>query len=118
MPFYQDIPDKALRFGDVVRGFPLSAAHIDRPAIGEPLREYQIDVEHPDLGVVMTPCCSMKGEMLLLTPLLPVNPNFYKNPYWADDLLRLNRRMTAEQAVAYGLIDKVLQPPVKLGSSA
>ncbi|HOU00225.1 MAG: ATP-dependent Clp protease proteolytic subunit [Anaerolineaceae bacterium] len=26
--------------------------------------------------------------------------------------------MTAEQAVAYGLIDKVLQPPVKLGSSA
>ena len=26
--------------------------------------------------------------------------------------------LTAEQAVAYGLIDKVLQPPVKLGSSA
>jgi len=26
--------------------------------------------------------------------------------------------MTAEQAVAYGLIDKVLQPPVKAGASA
>ena len=26
--------------------------------------------------------------------------------------------MTAEQAVTYGLIDKVLQPPVKSGTSA
>jgi hypothetical protein len=99
MSFYQGTADKELRFGDVVRGFLLSAAHIDRPAVGDPLREYQIKVEQPEFGVVMTPCCSIKGETLLLTPLLEVNPKFYKNPYLAADLLRLNRPMTAQQAV-------------------
>ncbi|MHC4089904.1 MAG: hypothetical protein ACYSVY_06440 [Planctomycetota bacterium] len=100
MSFYQDEPDNELRFGDVVRGFPVSAAHIDRPAVGEALREYRIDVGQPEFGVIMMPCCSIKSESLLLTPLLQINRNFYKNPYWADDLLRLNRPMTPKHAVS------------------
>lgn len=100
MSFYQDQPDGALRFGDVVRGFPLSAADIERPAITSTLREYRIDVSQPEFSVIMTPCCSIKGRTLLLTPLLKMNPLFYKNPYLAEDLLRLNRPMTPQQAVS------------------
>ncbi len=99
MSFYQDQPDEALRFGDVVRGFPLSAAHIDQPADARVLAEFQIDLAQPEFGVVMTPCCSIGHKTLLLTPLLPVRPTFYRNPYLAEDLLRVNRPMTPEQSV-------------------
>ncbi len=100
MSFYQYQPDNALRLGDVVRGFPLSAAHIKRPAVTETLREYQIDVSQPEFGVIMTPCCSIGDKMLLLTPLLQVRSTFYNNPYLAKDLLRVNRPMTPEQSVS------------------
>jgi len=100
MSFYQDQHDDALRFGDVVRGFPLSAAHVERPAVTETLREYRIDVSQPEFGVIMTPCCSIKGQTLLLTPLLTIYPSFYKNPYLEEDLLRLNRPMTPQQSVS------------------
>lgn len=99
MLFYQDQPDDALRFGDVVRGFPLSATHIERPAVSETLRDYRIDVAQPEFSVIMTPCCSMGDKMLSLTPLLQVRAAFYSNPYLAEDLLRVNRPMTPEQSV-------------------
>ena len=99
MSFYQDKPDDALRFGDVVRGFPLSAAHIDQPADTGALAEFQIDVAQPDFGVVMTPCCSIGDKTLLLTPLLQVRSTFYKNLYLAENLLRVNWPMTPEQSV-------------------
>lgn len=107
MSFYQDQHDNALRFGDVVRGFLLSAAHIERPAVTETLREYRIDVSQPEFGVIMTPCCSIKGQTLLLTPLLKINPLFYKNPYLAEDLLRLNHPMTPQQSVPPGEWEKM-----------
>lgn len=99
MLFYHDQTDETLRFGDVVRGFPLSAAHIEQPAVTEALREYRIDVCQSEFGVIMTPCCSIGDKMLSLTPLLQVRPAFYRNPYLAEDLLRVNRPMSPEQAV-------------------
>ena len=100
MSYYQDQPVDALRFGDVVRGFPLSAPHIERPGVTEPLREYRIDVSQPEFSVIMTPCCSIKGQTILLTPLLKINPLFYDNPYLEGDPLRLNRPMTPQQSVS------------------
>jgi hypothetical protein len=61
---------------------------------------FSIGVTHPRHSVVMTPCCSIENKVVCLTPLLPIPPTFrfYENPYFLDDLTRLNRVMLPRQS--------------------
>jgi len=96
--FYESKPEEALRFGDVVRGYVLSAPRIDSPSISPPVR-YHVEVHNPPFAVVMSPCCSIGDHTLAISPLIEVLPGFFKNPYFVEDLSNINRRMPPAKAV-------------------
>lgn len=97
--FYERSPDNALRFGDVVHGFPMGAAQVESPILGNVPPRYKIDVRQGEYAVILTPCCSIGSGTLLLAPFEKVNPKLYDNPYLSEDLLRLNFRMELQEAV-------------------
>jgi len=96
--FYESEPQPVLRFGDVVRGYVLSAPQIDSPGASPPVR-YRVEVHSPTFAVIMSPCCSIGEHTLAISPLIEVLPQFFRNPYFANDLTNINRRMSAENAV-------------------
>lgn len=99
--FYQEEQDGVLRFGDVVKGYILSDLTIKKPILTNQREEhsYKIDIEVPKYSVVLTPCCSIGYSTITLTPLIRVLSSFYKNPYFSEDLIRINKTMTAKQAI-------------------
>ena len=97
--FYQDGFDRALRFGDVVRGFVLTNAMLKKPSREAHLDDYVVNISWPQFSVVMTPCCSIADKMMVLTPFVQVPSTFFDNPYLLEDLTRANRIMSPRQAV-------------------
>lgn len=97
--FYASQPSPALRFGDIVRGFVAFTPCLKTPL--KPQSEYGFSVEviRSDLFAILSPCCSIKDRLLLLAPLLPLRPEFFTNPYFAEDLTRINRKMSAQNAI-------------------
>ena len=94
--FYTDTTDNALRFGDVLRGFVISTPNLDNPL---KRNIYKLDVEHPDFCVILSPCCSIKDDVVAVSPLINIRNTFFKNPYFKEDLTRINRVMSPENAV-------------------
>jgi len=97
--FYAEEASKALRFGDVLRGFFSTTPVIEEPALKEPHKKYNIDVNLPLHSVVMDPCCQIGHKTISLTPLIPIYGSFLDNPYLAEDLTRVNRKMKPEQSM-------------------
>lgn len=98
--FYADNLDKMLRFGDVVKGYVCSSADLKYPVLSpEQNHDYKVNVEIPVYSVILTPCCSIEEGKVSLTPLIKVSTTFFKNPYFAEDLTRINREMDPEQTV-------------------
>jgi len=99
--FYNEEVDKAYRFGDVLRGFVLSNSNIDEPILKDKHfnSQYAVNITFPEYSIILTPCCSIGGQTILLTPLIKVHKNFYKNPYFAENLLNINLQMEPEQSV-------------------
>jgi hypothetical protein len=97
--FYAEKTDNYLRFGDVVRGYILPNTTIKEPILSfkSESHNYTIDIEMP-YSVVLTPCCSIGESTISLTPLIKVRSKFLKNPYFAEDLTRINRKMEPQQA--------------------
>jgi hypothetical protein len=105
--FYAEETDKYLRFGDVVRGYILPNTTIKEPILSfkSESHNYTIDVEMP-YSVVLTPCCSIGESMITLTPLIKVRSNFFNNPYFAEDLTRINRLMKPQQSLSPDELEK------------
>jgi hypothetical protein len=100
--FYDDNPQEFLRFGDVVRGFIVTEFNLKQPVFGADTQDYFYRTESkiPGYCAVLTPCCSIgESAMLLLTPLKPILRDFIKNPYFVEDLTRINRLMKAEESM-------------------
>ncbi|MEW5923370.1 MAG: hypothetical protein AB1746_05225 [Candidatus Zixiibacteriota bacterium] len=97
--FYQQGLDNALRLGDVLSGFVLSATTIDDPqkVIST---QFSVSIEIPDFVVVLSPCCSIEKGVITLTPLIEVRSSFFNNPYFIEDLTRINRIMRPEDSVS------------------
>jgi len=100
--FFEKELDNALRLGDVVQGYILTNPSFKEPFFSTQSEgyDYKINVELPNYSVVLTPCCSIDVGKLSLTPLIKVRSSFLKNPYFAEDLTRINRKMNPEQTVA------------------
>ncbi len=96
--FYCD--DRAPQFllGDVLKGFVLTSSHIKN--IGQAGAEYQIELMDPAFCAVLSPCCSNTDDQLCLSPLVEVRGAFLDNPYWAEDLTLINRRLEPQQTVS------------------
>ena len=97
--FYAKEADKALRFGDLLKGYFSTTPVIKEPVLGEPIKKYNIDVDFPAFSVIMDPCCQIGKKTISLTPLIPIRGSFFANPYLTGDLTRLNRKMEPQQAI-------------------
>lgn len=102
--FYQGEPDKMLRFGDVVKGYISIDLDIKKPLSSAEIKaedyQYKLDVNIPAYSVVLTPCCSIEDGIIALTPLIRVFGDFFKNPYFEEDLTRINRLMEPNQMLS------------------
>jgi len=105
--FYEREPEKALRFGDVLKGYPSTTPMIEEPILNGVGRKYNVNISIPNYCVVMDPCCSIGNKMISLTPLIQVFTTFFDNPYLAEDLTRINRVMKPEQAVPPAVWEKL-----------
>jgi hypothetical protein len=94
--FYAESTSNALRFGDVLRGYFSTTPIIKEPALEEPFKQYNIDVNLSNFSVVMDPCCQIGNKAISLTPLIPIYGSFSDNPYLAEDLTNVNRKMKPE----------------------
>jgi hypothetical protein len=97
--FYEKKLGSALRFGDVLKGFFISIPKIKEPILTRNFHEIKVDVNYPEFCVVMSPCCSIKDNEILIAPLQKVNENFFKNPYFKDDLTNINRLVPPEYTI-------------------
>ncbi len=97
--FYQNGLGNELRFGDVVKGFVLTNTVLTKTHWNTPNLPYGINVSTPKFSVVMTPCCSIEDKTIAVTALIQVKISFFGNPYWVDDLTRINRIMSPQQSV-------------------
>jgi hypothetical protein len=97
--FYSANPTNALRFGDVVRGYVIATPEIKKPFSQGVTEPYTLIVDQPSFSVVLSPCCSIGDKVLLLAPFSQIRPGFYKNPYFEEDLTRINREMTPQQSL-------------------
>jgi len=99
--FYEKDIDNALRFGDVLRGYIAITPNIKSPILTpSALNEgYNIDINLPIFSVIISPCCSIGDDTISLTPLIKVRNTFFDNPYFTEDLTRINREMKPQLAV-------------------
>jgi hypothetical protein len=104
--FYETKPDSALRFGDILFGVALTTPSLSELSSSS---KYNIEVELPDHCVILSPCCSIGNSVITVSPLLKIKPSYYKNPFFAEDLTRINRIMSPEQSVAPEIWEKI--PP-------
>lgn len=94
--------DKVLRLGDVVRGYISLSAKIKQPFLSfesSIYHNYDVSFEVPRYSVILTPCCSIGDQMICLTQLIPLLSSFFKNPYFVQDLTRINREIEPEKAI-------------------
>lgn len=90
---------RVLRFGDVLKGYPLTTPNILEPILEHHISSYDINVNLPIFSVVMDPCCQIGYQSISLTPLLKIRIKFMSNQFFADDLTRINRKMEHKQTM-------------------
>ena len=61
---------------------------------------------------IVSPCCSIKDKVISLSPLLHINKDIFRNPYFIEDLTRINRIVTPEKSLPPIAFDK-MQPEKK-----
>jgi hypothetical protein len=105
--FYDEQPDRALRFGDVITGFQTVTPHLHKPGSDIDV-ELGITVTRCAYYAVMTPCCSIENKSITLAPLLSIRPAFLRNPYFEEDLTRINRKVPPEKFVSPEVWQKLL----------
>lgn len=96
---YSESSSSALRFGDIVGGFVAANLIVSLLKGGSASSDFRIAINHSQLMAVLSPCCSIEDKTLLLAPLQQLTPRIYENPYFAEDVTRINRRMQTKQSL-------------------
>jgi hypothetical protein len=97
--FYIEQNTNALRFGDVLKGFPITTPKIEQPVFSGNYKNCNIQVNFGEYFVVMDPCCSIGEKLISLTPLIRII-DFFENPFLREDLTRVNSEMEPQQSVS------------------
>jgi len=87
----EEFDPTTLRFGDVLRGFINTVPNIENPFIPTQELNFTIISKIPTYSVVMTPCCSIGEQTILLAPLNPVPSHLFQNINIVDKFTILNR---------------------------
>lgn len=100
--FYSYELSKNLRLGDVVKGYLFADVIISEPILAYPSigNNYKIEIEVPRYSAVLTPCCSIENSVICVAPLIKVLKDFFKNPYFAEDLTRINKPLLPNQMMS------------------
>lgn len=96
--FYEPTLSKALRLGDVVKGLIWAAAHIDRP-LSDARSLFALHVEHPQFAAILTPCCAIEREEVVIAPLVRLRPAMLRARHLAEDPTRVNGPMKPQHAI-------------------
>jgi hypothetical protein len=96
---YEDESDPAFRLGDIVQGFVAGTPCFEEPGTEMGPDGLSLQVFCPTHSAILTPCCSIEKQYLTLCPLQQVRPGFFKNPFWEEDLTRLNYEMLPEHVL-------------------
>ncbi len=99
MTFYLDPPqwDTRPRFGDVIIGAVLSAPNFDLDS--DPPSRFRLKVQQPDYAAILTPCCSIESNTVLLAPLEQIPKNWLKYSHWNNEFTIINDPQLAEKAL-------------------
>ncbi len=104
---YSDSIDPRFRFGDIIRGFATATPVINNPPLASENINFQIEVVRSGFYAVLSPCCSINENVVVLCPLVQLRTTFLTNPYLVEDFTRINRPMTPEQAVPPSLWEQL-----------
>jgi hypothetical protein len=88
--------DPTLRFGDVIRDFPICFPVVSNPSLSEP---YHIQVNSPAYSVVLSPCCSISDKVISIAPLQMLNGSLFSNPFLLEDPKRINIKIPADKSL-------------------
>lgn len=99
MLFYQDEMELNFRFGDVLKGLVLSTPNLIDLPLAPNNTDFKLDISMPDYCAIVSPCCSIANQVLSLSPLIPVLKTFFSNPYFEEDLTRINREVPPDKAL-------------------
>ena len=89
--FYSRTLDKELRFGDVLQ-WGVSTPSFYKNKSNLENKDFFIKVCYTSHSVILTPCCTIgKQSKITLAPLVQVRNSFFSNPYFVEDLTRINR---------------------------
>lgn len=95
MNYYSPTLGPKFRFGDIVSGFVLGSASLDRPQRNPSY--FSISIKVPEYSVILTPCCSVKeGKKIAVSPLEKIPSTWTENPYFLEDFTNINRTMMPE----------------------
>ena len=81
--------DKNLRLGDIIDGFSHITPTFDD--LFNSKNEFRLDIKNQQFFAILTPCCSIENNLITLLPLTQIKPSFLLNPYFSDELTRINR---------------------------
>ena len=98
--FYAATFDQALRFGDILQGYPAATPVIEKPFSETAFEGCTIDIAVPKFTVVMDPSCEIRDKTISLSPLIQVQRKFFDNPYFSSDLTRINRQMKPTESMS------------------
>lgn len=96
--FYEEKPDKAFRFGDIISGYIVASPKIKQPILENKNHEYSLNIELSPYSAILSPSCSIGDKKISLVPLMKIRKSFFDNDYLKKDLTRLNRPMERKYA--------------------
>lgn len=97
MSFYCASPSNLLRQGDIVSGLPILHPTLQGASASDALKGYKIEVKVCPCAVI-TPCCSIEDEQVVLSPLHQLESRFIKNEFFRADPLMINCKVEPEQS--------------------
>ena len=107
--FYAEALESSFRFGDVLQGFVTTTPYLISPI--KKNYNYSIDVSS-QYCIIVSPCCSISDAVLSLAPLIRVKKSFFSNPYFEEDLTRINRIVHPENSLP-PIAWETMKPEVK-----
>lgn len=97
--FYEKTRSNSFRFGDVVNGFLAATPNLTNPISSVEEIDCNIELLLPKFCVILSPCCSISDQVISLCPLIHVRNSFFNNPYFAEDLTRINRIIPPDKSL-------------------
>ncbi|QEE15624.2 hypothetical protein DSAG12_01450 [Promethearchaeum syntrophicum] len=98
--FYEEQMERNLRLGDIVKGIAHTHPIINTPFLSiQENSNFKLEISNSEFLVILTPCCSIGPQFFSLAPLFEIHSTIFNNPYFYEDLTRINRLVAPKNAI-------------------